>query len=96
LDSASTVFVINPFNTSHYDADCGAPIERPAPYDEFQAAATARGYRVLWSQSAFCEMHQETGERLEGPDGVHWNARGHEAMARYLADALQLDELLNQ
>lgn len=84
IDPSETVFVLNPSTQSHYDAGCDAPGPVFVPYDAFRSAAQDNGFATLDASLYFCEWHLATGEKLEGADGVHWNASGHNAVANLL------------
>jgi len=46
------------------------------------AAASNRGYKVIDLENAFISDYQQRGLKFECPNDYHWNATGHEVVAR--------------
>lgn len=90
LASDSILFVVDAMRPAIYSTE--ALLRARAGYVSqmrryFMEQAAARGYEVIDLQTPFMERHRLDGSRFEFPTDGHWNALGHEIVAREIRNS---------
>lgn len=98
LDIGSIVFVVDALRPEMYSAEAlaqaeSAYISQMRRY--FMKQARSRGYEVIDMQPAFIERHRLDHSSFELPPDGHWNALGHEIVAREMQKSAVFSRLFH-